>query len=163
MNPIKQKARSAVVLSAEIATAQVQRESFQLQQQLDELNAKQTEPGLVMTLGDLLFSNGRSELRTDTAKKPDKLAMFLQPHPDRDVLIEGHDGDVGSTSANLRSSQRRADSVMSYLQGQAISASRLGASGKGEASPVAGNDSACARQTDPRVEVIIRTTSSAQY
>lgn len=140
-----------------------QQQNVQLQQQLDELNAKQTERGLVMTLGDLLFASGRSELRSGTANNLGKLAVFLQQHPDRDVLIEGHTDNVGSAAANYSLSQRRADSVMSYLQGQGVAASRLGASGKGEESPVAGNESASGRQMNRRVEVIIRTTSSAQY
>lgn len=142
---------------------QAQRENVQLQQQIDELNAKQTERGLVMTLGDLLFATGRAELRAGTANNLGKLALFLQQHPDRDVLIEGHTDNVGSESANLGLSQRRADSVRSYLQQQGIAASRMGASGRGEGSPVADNDSAAGRQMNRRVEVIIRTTANTKH
>jgi outer membrane protein OmpA-like peptidoglycan-associated protein len=126
------------------------------------MNAKQTERGLVMTLGDLLFATGRSELRAGTVNNLDKLALFLKQHQDRDVLIEGHTDNVGSEEANLSLSQRRADSVMSYLQQQGVASIRLGSSGKGESSPVASNDSASGRQMNRRVEVIIRNTSSTQ-
>ncbi|WAC44456.1 OmpA family protein [Pseudomonas sp. SL4(2022)] len=129
--------------------------SSELQQQLDELNAKQTERGLVMTLGDLLFATGRSELRAGTANNLHKLANFLDQHPDRSVLIEGHTDNVGSEEANLSLSQRRADSVQQYLISQRVASSRLGASGKGESMPVAGNESASGRQMNRRVEIII--------
>lgn len=141
---------------------QAQQHNAELQRQLDELNAKQTERGLVMTLGDLLFATGRSELRAGTVNNLDKLALFLKQHEDRDVLIEGHTDNVGSEETNLNLSQNRADSVMSFLQHQGIASIRLGSSGKGESSPIASNDSASGRQMNRRVEVIIRTTSNAQ-
>lgn len=141
---------------------QAQQQNSELQRQLDELNAKQTERGLVMTLGDLLFATGRSELRAGTLNNLDKLALFLNQHQDRDVLIEGHTDSVGSQEANLALSQRRADSVMAFLQHQGVASIRLGTSGKGESSPIASNDSASGRQMNRRVEVIIRTISSAQ-
>src|SRR3990167_7196878 len=141
---------------------QAQQQNARLQQQLDEMNAKQTERGLVMTLGDLLFATGRSELRAGTVNNLDKLALFLKQHQDRDVLIEGHTDNVGSEEANLSLSQRRADSVMNFLRQQGVASIRLGSSGKGESTPVASNDSASGRQMNRRVEVIIRNTSSTQ-
>ena len=141
---------------------QAQRQNSQLQQQIDELNAKQTERGLVMTLGDLLFATGRSELRAGTANNLGKLAIFLGQHPERQVLIEGHTDNVGSEEMNLSLSQRRADSVMHYLTNQGVSPSRLGASGKGESMPVAGNESASGRQMNRRVEIIISHDMASQ-
>lgn len=141
---------------------QAQQQNARLQQQLNEMNAKQTERGLVMTLGDLLFATGRSELRAGTVNNLDKLALFLKQHQDRDVQIEGHTDNVGSEEANLSLSQRRADSVMAFLQQQGVASTRLDSSGMGESTPVASNDSASGRQMNRRVEVIIRNTSSSQ-
>lgn len=126
-----------------------------LQRQLDELNAKETERGLVITLGDVLFDSGRSELKLGAASNLDKLAAFLNQYPDRSVAIEGHTDSVGSHDSNLGLSQRRADSVKSYLVGQGVPTSRATTLGKGEDFPVAGNDSASGRQQNRRVEVII--------
>lgn len=140
---------------------QAQQQNSQLQQQIDELNAKKTERGLVMTLGDLLFATARSELRAGTANNLGKLAIFLGQHPERQVLIEGHTDSVGSEEANLSLSQRRADSVLHYLIAQGVAPSRLGASGKGESMPVAGNGSASGRQMNRRVEIIISHDTSS--
>ncbi|SFI57371.1 Outer membrane protein OmpA [Pseudomonas guineae] len=146
------------VLSEQRAGARLDsrtQEADQLQRQLDELNAKQTERGLVMTLGDVLFATGRSELRAGTANNLGKLAIFLNQNPERRVMIEGHTDSVGSEENNLSLSQRRATSVMRYLTIQGIAPSRLSASGKGESMPVAGNESASGRQMNRRVELII--------
>ena len=90
-----------------------------------------------------------------------KLVTFLNNHPDRSVVIEGYTDSVGSEDFNQALSQRRADSVRSYLVRQGISSARLSASGLGESDPVAGNESATGRQQNRRVEVIISNPPAA--
>jgi outer membrane protein OmpA-like peptidoglycan-associated protein len=136
-------------------------ESDDLQRQIEELNARETDRGLVVTLGDLLFETGKSELKGGAAGHLNKLAIFLSEYPDRSVLIEGHTDDVGSDESNFNLSQRRANSVQSYLVGQGIAAARLSTSGLGEGSPVAGNDTPTGRQQNRRVEVIISNATTA--
>jgi outer membrane protein OmpA-like peptidoglycan-associated protein len=144
----------AARLSADAAKQQ----SEDLQRQIAELNAKATDRGLVVTLGDVLFATGRSELKGGAANNLSKLSAFLNKYQDRTVAIEGHTDNVGSDDSNFSLSQRRADSVKSYLVSQGVSSTRLAASGKGEGSPVSGNDSATGRQQNRRVEVIIANT-----
>lgn len=131
-----------------------------LQLQIAALNAKPTDRGLVMTLGDLLFATGKSELKQGAINNLDKLTAFLYKYQERSVTIEGHTDSVGSDAFNLELSQRRADSVKSYLLNQGIEASRLVASGKGETQPVGSNNSAADRQQNRRVEIIIETKVS---
>lgn len=133
----------------------------EMQRQLDELNARPTERGLVLTLGDVLFATGQHTLRTGAPANLDKLVAFLQRYEERTAAIEGHTDSVGDADSNLRLSQRRADTVRSYLTGQGIAATRLTAAGMGEQVPVAGNDSAAGRQQNRRVEVIISQASMA--
>lgn len=134
---------------------QAQQHNADLQRQIDGLNAEETERGLLVTLGDLLFASGRAEFTGNANSHLATLTDFLNRHPERTVTIEGHTDSVGSESANFGLSQRRADSVKSHLQSQGIAANRLLASGKGEGSPVAGNDSDAGRQLNRRVEIII--------
>lgn len=133
-----------------------------LQRQIAELNAKATDRGLVVTLGDLLFETDKSELKGGAASNLSKLSAFLAKYPDRTVTIEGHTDSVGADDYNLNLSQRRANSVQQFLLAQGITANRLSASGKGENFPVASNDSASGRQMNRRVEVIIANVLTAK-
>ena len=145
-------------LQAEAARAEAEaarQKADELQRQIAELDAKATERGLVVTLGDVLFETGKSELRGSAAANLGKLASFLNQYQDRSVIIEGHTDSVGSDSSNLALSQRRADSVRTVLVAQGVAASRIVATGKGEGSPVSDNDSSTGRQQNRRVEVII--------
>jgi len=147
------RTREAELAKADADTAR--RQAEELQKQLADLNAKTTERGLIVTLGDVLFETGRAELKGGATANLGKLAAFLNQYPDRNVIIEGHTDSVGSESYNQSLSERRADSVKAYLVGQGIAAARLTSVGKGESVPVASNDSATGRQMNRRVEVII--------
>ena len=126
-----------------------------LQKELADLQAQQTERGMVLTLGDVLFDTARSELKAGAFSTVDRLATFLRENPERRVAIEGHTDSVGSDSANLSLSQRRADAVRAALTSRGIDGTRITAQGMGEAVPVASNDTAEGRQRNRRVEVII--------
>jgi len=136
---------------AQTATAQAQ----QLQQELAALQAKQTDRGLVLTLGDVLFETGKADLRAGALRNLYPLVTFLQKYPERQVMIEGHTDSVGSESSNLDLSQRRADAVRNFLIQNGVDASRIMAYGYGEASPIAPNTSEAGRLQNRRVEVII--------
>jgi outer membrane protein OmpA-like peptidoglycan-associated protein len=126
-----------------------------MQRQIDALQAKATERGIVLTLGDVLFTSGQADLKAGTATNLDRLVGFLNQNPDRKVEIEGHTDNVGDDDSNQGLSQRRADSVKSFLVQQGIAPGRIVSSGKGEHQPVADNGSAGGRQLNRRVEVII--------
>jgi outer membrane protein OmpA-like peptidoglycan-associated protein len=134
-------------------------ESEDLQRQITELNARPTDRGLVVTLGDVLFETGKADLRGGTAADLDRLVTFLNRYPERTVVIEGHTDSVGSDSSNIVLSQNRADSVQAYLVGHGIGSNRISTLGKGEMMPVASNDSSTGRQQNRRVEVIISNPS----
>jgi outer membrane protein OmpA-like peptidoglycan-associated protein len=129
--------------------------SSDLQAQIDELNARPTDRGLVVTLGDVLFETGMSGLRGGTIANLDRLADFLLRYDTRTAVIEGHTDSVGSESSNVDLSRRRAESVQTYLVGRGVGIARLNASGRGEGSPVGSNDSETGRQQNRRVEVIV--------
>jgi outer membrane protein OmpA-like peptidoglycan-associated protein len=131
------------------------REKAELQRQIDLLEAKTTERGLVLTLGNVLFATGRADLKPGATTSLDKLVSFLNQYPDRNAVIEGHTDNVGSSVSNQALSQRRAESVNTYLLQQGIQSRRLAASGMGEDHPVASNDSESGRQQNRRVEIII--------
>jgi outer membrane protein OmpA-like peptidoglycan-associated protein len=138
-----------------IAVADGQRKAADLQPQIDDLQAKQTDRGLVLTLGDVLFTTGTANLNMGAGTQLTKLAGFLNKYPDRSAQIEGCTDSVGSEAYNQGLSQRRADAVKSYLVHQGIDTQRLTATGNGESSPVGDNGTATGRQQNRLVEVII--------
>ena len=148
--------RDAARLAARTEEADRARSSSaDLQRQIDILQAEATERGIVLTLGDVLFTTGSAELQSGGDDNLNRLVDFLNQHPERRVLIEGHTDSVGNAQSNQRLSERRADSVRSYLTRQGISPDRLSTSGMGEARPIATNEDASGRQQNRRVEVII--------
>ncbi len=147
--------------SAALSAQQAAQQAADLQNQIDTLNARVTDRGLVLTLGDVLFTTGRAELQTGATTHLDKLVAFLNRYPNREVSIEGYTDSVGSQDYNQGLSERRAESVRHYLREQGIDSGRLTASGRGDSDPVASNDSASGRQQNRRVEVIISNPNIA--
>jgi len=87
----------------------------------------------------------------------DKLGQMLtQPqYSTYRVRIEGHTDNVGSDPYNQRLSERRAESIKSYLvQHFAIAPERLMAKGYGKARPRATNNTQEGRDQNRRVEVV---------
>jgi len=154
------QARSAAG-TAQLAAESSAQQAADLQRQIDVLQAKPTDRGLVLTLGDVLFTSGRADLKPGATGNLNKLVAFLDKYPDRSVSIQGYTDSVGSEDYNQGLSERRANSVKSYLAGQGIGSTRLSASGKGRNDPVADNDSAAGRQQNRRVEVVISNPPAA--
>jgi outer membrane protein OmpA-like peptidoglycan-associated protein len=147
-------ARSDAQMSAEQAAAAQQR-AQELESALADLQAKKTDRGLVITLGDVLFATGRADLKSGARRSLEKLAAFLHEYPQRTVQIEGFTDSVGTDDYNQVLSEHRAGAVRDALTGMGISSERIQARGLGKSSPVADNESATGRQQNRRVEVII--------
>jgi len=135
--------------------ARSQEEAARLQAEVDDLKAKPTPRGLVLTLGDVLFDTGRAELNPGAGRKLDQLAQFLNEHKDRRVEIDGFTDSIGSDSYNEELSRRRADAVKSALLFRGVDSSRIATEGYGKAFPVANNSDSGGRQLNRRVEVVI--------
>jgi outer membrane protein OmpA-like peptidoglycan-associated protein len=153
------QAVAAVALSqrdqANQDAAQAQQDAARAQAELDALKATPTPRGLVLTLGDVMFDTGRSELKSGGMRKIDQLAQFLTEHPDRRIQIDGFTDSVGSDAYNEQLSQRRADAVKAALVSRNIDPARISTEGYGKAYPVASNSDSGGRQLNRRVEVVI--------
>lgn len=145
-------------LQAEAATAeadQANQQNSQLQLQLAALDAKQTDRGMVLTLGSVLFDTNKTDLKSGGEQSLDKLSQFLRDNPTRNVKIEGYTDSSGNPDSNLGLSTRRADAVRSALVSDGLDSRRISTQGFGVGYPVASNATASGRQQNRRVEIVI--------
>lgn len=141
--------------SAQRAEARLEARDAQIRKLQEEMQAKQTERGTLVTFGDVLFATNKSDLRASGMTNVSKLAQFLQENPDRKVIIEGYTDSTGSDSYNQSLSERRASSVQLALVKMGVDPARIVTQGYGKEFPVADNTSVSGRAMNRRVEVTI--------
>ena len=147
-------------VSEERARTRLEAREAQIRQLQEQLNAKETERGSVITFGNVLFDFYKATLKPAASAEVGKLAQFLQRHPDRKVLIEGFTDNVGSNTYNLQLSQARADSVRHALVREGVEPSRIQTLGLGEDHPVADNNTPASQAMNRRVEVTVSHDAS---
>jgi outer membrane protein OmpA-like peptidoglycan-associated protein len=162
--------RDAVVLNARTAEANDARQDADeareetqilaltaeaLAAELTALQAKQTERGIVLTLGDVLFDVDRAELKAGAISDLTRLADLLAGDSERGVLIEGHTDSTGPAQHNDELSRQRAEAVASVLIRDGISPLRIKTQGFGSSSPLATNATEAGRQQNRRVEIVV--------
>ena len=136
---------------ADLASQQAQ----SLQQQMAALRPVSTSRGQVLTLGDVFFSSGQSDLKAEARGNLKPVLDFINRYPGKKVSIEGHTDDRGADAQNLALSERRAGSVRDALVALGADAARFEVVGRGETSPLADNATTDGRARNRRVEVIV--------
>jgi outer membrane protein OmpA-like peptidoglycan-associated protein len=148
-------ARAREAELARLEAELVNQEAQALKLQLVGLRAEPRREGLALVLGDVFFASGQGELKPEAANSLAPVVEFLAKYPGLPVRVEGYTDDRGADAANLALSQRRAESVLRALVAAGADAGRLSAVGRGEADPLAGNDSAAGRARNRRVEILV--------
>jgi outer membrane protein OmpA-like peptidoglycan-associated protein len=156
---IRANTANQAALMAQSDAANAQLRNTQLEAQLADLAAKKTERGMVITMGDVLFSTDQARLTATGIATAQKLATFLQNNPQRNVLVEGFTDSTGAADHNQALSERRASAVQAALQQMGIASERVAMRGYGESFPVAANDTALNRQLNRRVEIVLSDDS----
>jgi outer membrane protein OmpA-like peptidoglycan-associated protein len=152
---VQLSARTRAAEAAQQRAQEAATQAQQLEKELAELNARNTERGLVMTLESTFFDYNSSALKPGAMNKLSPLITFLREHPERNVTIEGYTDSLGSESYNLDLSQRRAETVRDFLIKNGVSPAQVTARGYGENFPVASNNTEAGRQQNRRVEIIV--------
>lgn len=111
--------------------------------------------GAAVVLNNLFFDTGKYTLEPKSKTELDKLIAFMQLNAHIKIEISGHTDDVGSDEANQILSEKRAKSVVDYLNGKAIGKGRISYRGYGESKPVKPNTSDENRQVNRRIEMKI--------
>ncbi|CAA0120853.1 Outer membrane porin F [BD1-7 clade bacterium] len=101
------------------------------------------------------FESGSSTLKPSSYEELDEIAAALNLYPNVKLAVAAHSDASGAADANLNLSQKRAESVVAYLQGKGVESERMEAKGFGEEQPIASNDNAEGRAKNRRVEFTV--------
>ncbi len=105
-----------------------------------------------VVLTDVRFKLDSAELTDDANGTLDNVAKALESQKNLAVEIGGYADNMGSAEYNKELSQKRAETVRSYLIAKGVDGSRLTATGYGEKKPVVSNDTEAGREMNRRVE-----------
>jgi outer membrane protein OmpA-like peptidoglycan-associated protein len=151
--------------SAEAARQEAEQRAAAALQSLSQVaTIKEEQRGTVITLsGAVLFPSGGDTLSPIAQQSLDQVAQALQEQsPEGPIIIEGHTDSRGSDTTNEALSQKRAQAVANYLSTRGLDASRIQVVGRGEAQPVASNDTTDGRASNRRVEIVVGGRGSGQ-
>jgi outer membrane protein OmpA-like peptidoglycan-associated protein len=149
----KEQAAQADAARARQATADLR---AQLLDQLNRiLDTRDTPRGLVVSMGDVLFALGKYDLQPEAREKLAKLSGVVLAHPGLDLAVGGYTDNIGSEASNQKLSEKRAESVRTYLVAQGLADSSVTSQGFGMSTPVADNATAAGRQKNRRVEIVL--------
>ena len=116
------------------------------------------QPSLTALAGrsGINFGAGSAELDARSQVVLDSAAETIKQVPGVPVQIVGYTDSDGAPDANLALSQSRADAVKAYLVERGVAEGDLTALGRGEADPIAGNDTPENKAKNRRIEFIVQ-------
>ncbi len=108
-------------------------------------------------LEGILFDTDKDVIKKESKPILDRAVEVLQKYPQVRIEISGHTDSAGGYEHNVDLSQRRAESVKTYLTNAGVDASRIETRGAGPNEPIASNDTKDGRAHNRRIEVKILT------
>jgi outer membrane protein OmpA-like peptidoglycan-associated protein len=148
--------QAAKLAAAKARDAELARKEAQLTGAVGDLPpSKRTSSGEVFTLGGDAFASGKASLSSSGNGSLAALAAYIAAAPTGRIRIEAHTDGQGEAAANKDLSQRRANAVRDALAAGGVPKSKMQATGLGESSPIASDDSAAGRARNRRVEIIV--------
>jgi outer membrane protein OmpA-like peptidoglycan-associated protein len=108
--------------------------------------------GNKVILKNIFFDFDKSTLRPESVNELERLIKFLNDNPKVKIEIGGHTDSYGSDEYNIKLSQSRCESVVTYLITHGIAKERLRAKGYGETKPIDTNETPEGRQMNRRTE-----------
>src|SRR5262249_7603828 len=104
----------------------------------------------------IMFDFDSAVIRSESFSILNQVALTLLANPQlKKIRVEGHTDERGTDAYNLVLSQRRAESVMTYLIGRKVPGERLEAVGYGESKPLVNGHDERAWSKNRRVEFTI--------
>jgi outer membrane protein OmpA-like peptidoglycan-associated protein len=105
--------------------------------------------------GNITFAVNSADISASFYPVLDSVALVLKEYDKTMVEVAGHTDSDGTDAYNQQLSERRANSVVSYLVSRQIRGDRFIAVGAGESRPIADNSTPEGKQLNRRVEITI--------
>jgi outer membrane protein OmpA-like peptidoglycan-associated protein len=105
--------------------------------------------------GSITFKSDSAELEPSFYKVLNSVDVVLKKYDKTVVEVAGHTDSTGPAEYNQALSERRANTVAQYLEGQGLPSDRVVTIGAGETRPVANNATPEGRQANRRVELTL--------
>ena len=103
----------------------------------------------------ITFDVNSAAIKGDFYGPLDQVSTTLMEYPKTAIDVVGHASSDGDDNYNQTLSERRANSVSSYLMNSGVQSVRLNAFGMGETQPIADNSTQAGRAANRRVEILL--------
>jgi outer membrane protein OmpA-like peptidoglycan-associated protein len=126
-------------------------------------SVRQEDRGMIITLsGAVLFDSNKSDVLPSAKRKLDDVAKALMENsPDSTITVEDHAESQGAAPFNKQLSQRRAESVRTYLISKGVTADRIVALGSALDRQIANNQAPEGRANNRRVDIVAKPRAQA--
>jgi len=132
------------------------KQAEEIQNSVPDAKVERVGEGIVVEFSsDVLFGFDKSDLSYESRNSLDKLVKVLNYYPDTDMEVQGHTDSRGTDSYNQVLSERRAETVSTYLRNQGVASGRVRIRGFGEETPKYTNSTTTGRDQNRRVEFLI--------
>lgn len=155
---------SATGQAATAITRQMDKQAQELAFDLPGAMVQRLGGGIVLTLPEgMVFAQDSDELTPASRDNLRRLATSLEQYPNTRLMIVGHTDSQGGSDKNLDLSERRARALSSFFEQIGVSRARITAIGRGDAEPIAMNDTDAGRQWNRRVEIAIYADEATRF
>ena len=150
--------------AASTISRQMDRQAQELAFELPGAVVQRLGGGIVLILPEgMLFAQESDELASSSRDNLRRLATSFEKYPNTRIMIVGHTDSQGGTDHNQSLSERRARALAGFLEQVGVNRGRLTTIGRGDAEPIATNDTDAGRQWNRRVEIAIYADAATRF
>jgi outer membrane protein OmpA-like peptidoglycan-associated protein len=150
--------------AASTITRQMDKQSQELAFELPGAVVQRVGSGIVLILPEgMLFAQESDELASSSRDNLRRLATNFEKYPNTRIMIVGHTDTQGGTDRNQSLSERRAQALATFLEQIGVNRGRMTTIGRGDAEPIATNDTDAGRQWNRRVEIAIYADEATRF
>jgi len=119
---------------------------------LDPIQVAALKENASIVLNNLFFDFDKATLRPESFPELNRIVTLMSERPSMQIEISGHTDTSGPEQYNMNLSQRRANSVVQYLNDKSITKERMAVLFFGENKPIESNETKEGRKRNRRVE-----------